>query len=103
MKKTIETKLDKARSKKAIDKAMDDYKARFAEYSPHFDWKTDDIGDYSFSAKGVKCAGTIHVLDNKVNVEMDVPFLFKIFQGRAMQVIQDQVVFWVEKAKKGEI
>lgn len=103
MKQTIDTNLDKARSKKAIDKAMDDYKARFAEYSPRFDWTTEDTGDYSFSAKGVKLAGTLHVLDNKVDVEMNVPFLFKIFQGRAMGVIRDQVVFWVEKAKTGEI
>ena len=33
---------------------------------------------------------------------MEVPFLFKIFQGRAMKVIEDQVELWVEKVKKGE-
>lgn len=103
MKHTIDTGLDKARSKKAIDKAMDEYKARFAEYSPRYDWTSDDGGEFSFSAKGIKLGGSIKVRDHKVDVDMDVPFLFKIFQGKAMQVIEEQVVFWVEKAKKGEI
>ena len=103
MKQTIDTNLDKARSKIAIDKAMDEYKKRFAEYTPRYDWTTEDSGDFSFSAKGVKLAGTIRVRDNKVDVEMDVPFLFKIFQGSAMKVIQEQVEHWVEKVKKGEV
>lgn len=103
MKQTIDTNLDKARSKIAIDKAMDEYKKRFAEYSPRYDWTTEDGGEFSFSAKGVKLEGTIRVSDNKVDVEMDVPFLFKIFQGSAMKVIQEQVERWVEKVKKGEV
>lgn len=103
MKHTIDTGLDKARSKKAIDKAMDEYKARFAEYSPRYDWTSEDDGEFSFSAKGIKLGGSIKVRDHKVDVDMDVPFLFKIFQGKAMQVIEEQVVFWVEKAKKGDI
>jgi hypothetical protein len=103
MKHTIDTGLDKARSKLAIDKAMDQYKARFAEYNPRYDWTTDDSGEFSFSAKGVKLGGKIVVRDHKVDVDMDVPFLFRIFQGKAMEVIEEQVVFWVEKAKKGEL
>lgn len=102
MKQTIDTNLDKARSKIAIDKAMDEYKKRFAEYSPRYDWTSEDSGEFSFNAKGVKLQGTIRVRDNKVDVDMDVPFLFRIFQGSAMKVIQEQVEHWVEKVKKGE-
>ena len=103
MKHTIDTNLDKARSKIAIDKAMDEYKRRFADYAPRYDWVNDDAGEFSFSAKGVKLEGTIRVRDQKVDVDMDVPFLFRIFQGSAMKVIQDQVELWVEKVKKGEV
>jgi hypothetical protein len=102
MKQTIDTNLDKARSKIAIGKAMDEYKKRFAEYAPRYDWTGDDVGEFSFSAKGVKLQGTIRVRDNKVDVDMDVPFLFRIFQGSAMKVIQEQVEHWVDKVKKGE-
>jgi hypothetical protein len=102
MKKTIDTNLDKARSKIAIDKAMDAYKKRFAEYTPRYDWTTDDSGEFSFNAKGVKLSGSIRVRDHAVDVDMDVPFLFRIFQGKAMEVIQEQVEEWVEKVKTGK-
>jgi hypothetical protein len=103
MKHTIDTGLEKELSKKAIGKAMDAYKARFADYSPRFDWTTDDRGEFSFNAKGVKLTGNLYVHDQKVDVDMKVPLLFRVFQGRAMEVIEDQVKLWVEKAKRGEI
>lgn len=103
MKHTIDTGLNVPDSKRAIDKAMDAYKARFAEYNPRFDWKTETAGEFGFSAKGVALGGTIAVRDRKIDVDMEVPFLFRIFQGRAMDVIEEQVVFWVEKVKKGEV
>lgn len=103
MKHTIDTGIEKPLAKKAIDKAMDAYKARFAEYNPRFDWKSDDKGEFGFSAKGIALGGTILVRDHKVDVDMEVPFLFRVFQGKAMGVIEEQVQIWVEKAKKGEL
>lgn len=103
MKHTIQTGLDLSRSKLAIDKAMEAYKARFSDYNPRFDWTTDTRGEFGFKAKGVALGGTIVVHDQKVDVDMEVPFLFRIFQGKAMEVIEDEVKLWVEKAKKGEI
>jgi hypothetical protein len=103
MQKTITSNLDKARSKIAIEKAMEDYKARFAEYSPRYDWTSDDGGEFSFNAKGIKLGGTIRVRDNFVDVDMDVPFLFRIFQSKAMDVIQEQVELWVERVRSGKV
>jgi hypothetical protein len=103
VKHTIHTGLEQTLAKKAIDKAMDAYKARFADYNPRFDWTSADKGAFGFNAKGVALGGTVHVHDHKVDVEMEVPFLFKIFQGRAMQVIEEQVQLWVEKARRGEL
>jgi hypothetical protein len=103
VKHTIQTGLDLVRSKVVIGKAMDAYKARFAEYNPRFDWTSDTRGEFGFKAKGVALGGTIVVHDHKVDVDMEVPFLFRIFQGKAMEVIEDEVKNWVEKAKKGEL
>lgn len=103
MKHTIDTGLDKALSKKAIDKAMEDYKARFAEYHPRFDWTGEDRGEFGFKAKGVSLGGRIAVRDRAIDVDMEVPFLLRVFQGKAMKVIEDQVKHWVERAKKGEL
>ena len=103
MKHTIDTGLDRALSRTAIDRAMGAYKERFAAYSPRFEWTSDDRGEFGFEAKGVKLSGHIVVLDRKIDVDMQVPFLFKVFQGKAMEVIEEQVRVWVDKAKRGEI
>jgi hypothetical protein len=103
MKHTIDTGIDRPLSKKAIEKAMDAYKARFAEYQPRFDWTADDRGEFSFNAKGIKLHGNIVVRDRAVDVDMHVPLLFRVFQGKAMDVIKEQVQLWVEKAKRGEL
>lgn len=103
MKHTIDTGLNVADSKRALNHAMDAYKARFAEYSPRFDWVTETTGDFGFKAKGVALGGKISVRDNKIDVDMEVPFLFKIFQGKAMDVIEEQVNHWIAKVKAGEV
>ena len=103
MKHTIDHSLDKALSKKVIEKAMDAYKVEWAEYTPRFDWKTDDSGEFGFVVKGFKLGGTIRVREKQIDVDMDVPLIARPFQGRAMKVIDNHVRQWVEKAKKGEI
>jgi hypothetical protein len=103
VKHTIQTGLEQPLAKKAIEKAMEAYKARFADYNPRFEWTSADRGAFGFNAKGVSLGGTVHVHDHKVDVEMEVPFLFRVFQGRAMEVIEDQVRVWVEKARRGEL
>ena len=103
MKQTIQTGLNRERSKVVIQKAMEAYSARFPEYSPRFEWVGDGRAEFGFKAKGVALNGTMVVLDQKVDVDMDVPFLFRVFQGKAMAVIEDQVKVWIEKENKGEI
>ncbi len=103
MKHTIDTGLNVADSKRAIGHAMDAYKARFSEYSPRFEWVSDTLGEFGFKAKGVSLDGKMTVRDNRIDVEMDVPFLFKIFQGRAMDIIEEQVNLWIAKVKAGEV
>lgn len=103
MKHTIDTGLPVADEKRALEKAMEAYKARFAEYNPHFAWRNDSLADFGFNAKGVKLGGTIGVRDKKIDVEMEVPFLFKIFQGKAMTVVTEEVQKWIDKVKAGEI
>jgi hypothetical protein len=103
MKKTIDTGLNVADSKRALTGAMDAYKARFAEYDPRFNWVSDTRGEFGFTAKGIEIGGNMEIRDNEVDVEMEVPFLFRIFQGRAMDVIREQIDLWVGKVKRGEV
>ena len=103
MKHEIHHGLSPDLAKKAIDKAMEAYSARFAEYNPSFRWVTDNKGELGFKAKGVSVDGTIEIAGAKILVDLDVPFLLRIFKGKAIDVIDREVKKWVEKARNGEI
>lgn len=103
MKRTIDTGLDKAVARAAIDHAMAAYMTRFAKYHPSFEWKGEDEGVFVFRAKGLSLRGRIAIHDQKIDVDMDVPVVFRVFQHRAMKVIGEEVRGWVDKAKRGEL
>ncbi|APR86141.1 Hypothetical protein A7982_11490 [Minicystis rosea] len=103
MKHIIQHDLDMATAKKAADRAFAEYKSRFPDYSPELAWVNDRKADVAFNAKGVKLNGGMEIAPTSIALELDVPFLFRPFQKKAMEVIEREVRVWLEKAKKGEL
>lgn len=90
-------------ARKAVDKAMAAYSERFAEYNPEFRWVSEDHGKLGFRAKGVSVNGDVEIAGPKILVDLDVPFLLRVFKGKAIEIIDREVLKWVEKARAGEI
>lgn len=90
-------------AKKVTEKAFESYKARFAEYNPTFRWASANKADVAFSAKGITLKGTFTALANQIELELDVPFVFKLFQSKAVEIIDAEVKEWIQKAKSGQI
>ncbi len=103
MKHEIHHGLSPELAKKAVDKAMEAYSARFAEFNPTFSWTSDTKGRLGFRAKGVKVDGDIEIVGSKIQVDLEVPFLLRVFKGKAIEVIDREVLAWVEKARAGEL
>ncbi len=103
MKHEIHHGLSPELARKAVDKAMEAYSTRFAEYNPEFQWVTPDHGKLGFRAKGVSVKGDVEIAGPKILVDLDVPFLLRVFKGKAIEVIDREVHKWVEKARTGEI
>lgn len=103
MKHEIHHGLELPLAKKVLDKAMADYQERFSEYNPYFNWTGEKTAEMGFSAKGVKLTGDMEIKGDKVVVDVQVPFIFRVFKGKAMDVIDKQVKAWVERAKNGEL
>ncbi len=103
MKHQIHHGLELPLAKKAIDKAMEAYSARFSEFNPTFGWSTENKGRLGFKAKGVKVEGDIEIIGPEVYVDLEVPFILRIFKGRAIEIIDREVRSWVERAKAGEL
>lgn len=99
----IKHDLDLATARKATDEAFAAYAERFADYNPTAEWVSDERAEIGFSAKGIKLTGAVELKPREIHLELDVPLLFRPFRKKALQVIEDQIELWVDKAKRGEL
>jgi len=95
--------LELAIAKRCVDKAFETYRVRFADYSPTMTWSSDRVAQVGFSAKGIHLRGSIEIRPQTIGLELEVPFLLRVFKNRALEVIEKEIRMWVGKAKAGEL
>lgn len=103
MKHVIKHDLTPEVARKATQSAFDTYAQRFSDYNPKADWVTDDHAKVSFSAKGVTLKGDFVLRPGEIEIQLDVPFLLRPFQGRAVKIVEEEIQEWVGRAKRGEV
>jgi hypothetical protein len=87
----------------AARKAVEAYGERFAKFSFSSRWVKDDHVEIHFSVKGVNLDGTMRVLPSKMTLDLEVPFLFRIFRGKAVEIIDREARTWIDRARRGEL
>jgi len=102
MKHQIAHDLDSNLAKEAAVRAFEAYQKRFASFSPTMDWEGERKARIGFSIKGVKLEGSIDILPRAIELDLNVPFLFRPFKGKAIEAIDREVRTWLTKAKNGE-
>jgi Putative polyhydroxyalkanoic acid system protein (PHA_gran_rgn) len=103
MKHTIDHDLDTATARKVADRAFSEYKARFPDYEPTAHWVSDTRADISFNAKGIRLKGAMEISEKAIAMDLDVPFLLRPFQKKAIEVIDREVRLWLGKAREGKL
>jgi hypothetical protein len=103
MKHEISHTLDLATARRVADRAFAEYKSRFSGYEPTLRWVDDRKAEISFNAKGLRLEGAIKVAERVISLDLDVPFLFRPFQKKAIEVIDREVKVWLGKASAGEL
>jgi len=103
MKHTVSHSLGRELARKVADAAFKSYKERFADFKPEVRWAGEDRAEISFTVKGVSLSGGVEVKDNAFELELDVPFMLKPFQGKALSVIEGEIKKWIGKAETGEV
>jgi hypothetical protein len=88
-------------ARKAAEAALKAYAERFAEYDPRVTWTGDNAAEVAFSAKGVTLKGTFAILADRIEMEMEVPLLLRMFRQKALDVVEGEILAWVQKAKDG--
>lgn len=103
MKHTVPHDLDLDTAKKATAKALESYKERFSDYQPEVSWLDERRAEVQFKALGATLKGLFQLTPSAVEMEMDVPLRFKLFQKKAVDVVDREIKKWIEKAKQGEL
>lgn len=87
----------------ATARALESYQEQFPEVQPEGHWVSEDRVEVSFSAGGKRLAGHIDVTGQNIDIELDVPLLFRPFQSQAMALIEEEIEAWLTKARNGEL
>jgi Putative polyhydroxyalkanoic acid system protein (PHA_gran_rgn) len=103
MKHSVPHDLSIEMAKKVADAALQAYKARFAEYDPQITWVNDRLAEVTFRAKGMSMKGSFEIKDTAVDMDMEVPLLLRPFKNKALEVIEEQIKKWIDKARTGEL
>ncbi len=103
MKHSVSHSLGKPKAIEVCKKAFEAYRERFAKYNPTATWVAEDRAAIGFTAKGISLNGGLEVYDDKIEMDLEVPFLLRPFKGKALGIIEEEIQKWVEKAKNGEL
>lgn len=100
MKHTIEHDLTDGEAKVATERAIAQYRQRYAEYEPFLVWRDEKRAELGFSVKGVKLKGSMELRPGAVDVDLDVPLLLRPFKGVAIAAIDKEVRHFIGEAHK---
>ena len=95
--------LGREKAKEVAEAAFKSYQQKFAEYKPTANWVSDSRCEIAFSVKGKKLTGVMTVNPKDIGLDLDVPFIFRPFKGKAIGVIEREIEMWIGKARAGEI
>jgi hypothetical protein len=101
MKHSVPHDLGQERAKKVTEQALSTYAQKFAKYNPKTTWVSPSRAQISFSVKGMNLSGSVEVRDKAIDLDLDVPFLLRPFQGQAISVIEGEIKEWLSKEKAG--
>jgi hypothetical protein len=95
--------LDFDLAKLAAVKAAEAYGQRFAEYDYRAKWVSDRRVELGFTVVGKRLEGAMTVMPDRLQLELEVPFMLRPFRGKAISIIEKEAQGWLDKAKRGEL
>jgi len=103
VKHSIPHDLDSSTVQKVATLALNQYATQFAQYDPKIEWKGANQAEILFKAAGATLKGSLQLRSDAIELELDVPLLLRPFRTKAIQVLEDEVKVWLEKARRGTL
>ncbi len=94
---------DRSRVRTVVEKAYEAYKERLANHDPTLTWDGDSAAKIGFSVMGKTLETDVAIDDENLEITGKIPFLFKPFEKKILDIVGGEVEKWIDKAKAGEI
>src|SRR5262245_18891323 len=91
MKHVLHHSLDVATSKQIFNRAFAQHQKRFAEYEPKSRWLDDQHAEVRFNVKGIRMTATVEFRPRSVEIDLDVPFLFRPFRSIGIRILEQEL------------
>lgn len=103
MQHRISHQLDQATARRITDQAWETYRAKYERYKPSLTWVSETQADFGFSAKGLTLRGSLGLEPQSISVDIEVPFLLRIFRDQAIEILEREIRRWITAAEAGEL
>ncbi|MBV71512.1 MAG: hypothetical protein CMH52_09180 [Myxococcales bacterium] len=103
LKHSVPHDLELELAQKAVTVALDSYAQKFSQYAPRVSWIRAHSASISFRVKNVSLEGTVDVNAGAILIDLKVPFVLRVFKGKAIEIIEREIKVWLDKARAGEL
>jgi hypothetical protein len=82
--------------------AVEHYRTRYARFEPKVRWIDEHKATIAFVAKRVPVEVCVDIRPGAIDIDIEVPFLLRIFRQRAIDRVEADFAGWLTRARAGE-
>ncbi len=98
MKHSVFHQLGADAARQVARRAVDSYVLRYAHLGAAARWTDSDHCKIAFRVHGISLSGLVALLPHEISLELDVPWVLRIFASRAIEVIDHEARSWIARA-----
>jgi hypothetical protein len=87
---------------RAAKRAFEAYRTRYPSYDLRMDWTGPYDARVTFRAKGIDVSCAVSIRADHIETDLEVPFLFRIFQKRATAIIEREAHAFIAQEKAND-
>lgn len=101
MKHTVTHPLTRDAARTTLDRMLQTYGSHYAEHDVRTAWADDDTATIAFQVGRRTVEGRVAVRDDCYELDVDLPFLLRPFQGRIARAVDEEVAKWLDATSGG--
>ena len=95
--------LDPTQARALVEAAFGFYRSRYPRAKISLAWNSDETATVGFGARGFSFHGTVLLRPGGIELELELPFVFRVFHKQALRVVDAEAKKWLERARSGSL